>query len=105
MRGMTWASLKEMYSLIPLFLSVGGAVTMSGLYTARLALQNPDVSWRPKSNQEPWNGRVDENGNTKRYKFSQGRSLGPTTVYGVKAFPDERPPVEKMWAEYKAEHH
>jgi len=105
MKGMTWQSLKEMYSLIPLFLSVGGAVTMSALYITRLAIKNPDVSWRLKSNQEPWNGRVDENGNTLRYKFSQGRDGGPATAYGVKAFPDERPPVEKMWAEYRAEHH
>ena len=26
------------------------------------------------------------------------------TKYGVQAFPEERPPIEKMWNEYQAKH-
>lgn len=35
------------HQLIPLFIFIGGGVTMSATYLARLALKNPDVSWVP----------------------------------------------------------
>uniref|UniRef100_A0A665WKW3 Cytochrome c oxidase subunit NDUFA4 n=1 Tax=Echeneis naucrates TaxID=173247 RepID=A0A665WKW3_ECHNA len=41
--------------LIPLFIFIGGGVTMSFTYLCRLALKNPDVSWDRKNNPEPWN--------------------------------------------------
>ncbi|XP_070708059.1 cytochrome c oxidase subunit NDUFA4-like [Pempheris klunzingeri] len=47
--------LKNHPALIPLFIFIGGGVTMSGLYLGRLALKNPDVSWDRKNNPEPWN--------------------------------------------------
>jgi len=97
--------LSKHYSLVPLFGAVGFGITLSGLYTLRLAVQNPDVSWRRKANPEPWQHRVDEDGKTIRYKLHQGPEsykLGQTK-YGVDAFPPERPPIEKLWAQYQAE--
>jgi len=98
-------TLKHHWALIPLAGALGFGLCLSAFYTARLAIQNPDVSWRRTSNPEPWQHRVDEEGNTVRYKFYQGPEgdrRGQTT-YGAKAHPDERPPIEKFWAEYKAE--
>lgn len=89
----------EMYSLIPLFVSIGAALTGTAFSISRAALKNPDVSWRPKSNQEPWNSMVDDDGKNKRYKLFN--AVDNMTEYRVKAFPDERPPIEKMWAEYQ----
>nr|XP_033799148.1 cytochrome c oxidase subunit NDUFA4 [Geotrypetes seraphini] len=42
-------------SLIPLFLFVGLGGVGAVMYTVRLALFNPDVSWDKKNNPEPWN--------------------------------------------------
>ncbi|AWP17684.1 putative NADH dehydrogenase [Scophthalmus maximus] len=47
--------LKSHPALIPLFIFIGGGVTMSATYLARLALKNPDVSWDRTNNPEPWN--------------------------------------------------
>ncbi|XP_071318935.1 cytochrome c oxidase subunit NDUFA4-like [Trachinotus anak] len=47
--------LKSHPALIPLFVFIGGGVTMSATYLCRLALKNPDVSWDRKNNPEPWN--------------------------------------------------
>jgi len=41
--------LTKHYALVPLFGAVGFGMVLSGGYTIRLALQNPDVSWRRKS--------------------------------------------------------
>jgi len=101
-----WQTLKDHYALIPLAGALGFGMSLSALYTARLATQNPDVSWRRYSNPEPWQHRVDEEGKTRRYKFFQGPAdykIGQTK-YGVQAHPEERPPIEKWWAEYQAEH-
>jgi len=96
--------LTKHYALVPLFGAVGFGMVLSGGYTIRLALQNPDVSWRRKSNPEPWQHRVDEDGNTKRYKLHQGPADAKVkqTKYGVAAFPEDRPPIEKWWAEHQA---
>jgi NADH dehydrogenase (ubiquinone) 1 alpha subcomplex subunit 4 len=93
------------YSLVPLLVSLGFGVGLSAVYTIRLAVQCPDVSWRRKSNPEPWQHRVDKDGNSVRYKLWQGPAdhAAGQTQYGKPAFPAERPPIEKMWAEYKAE--
>jgi len=99
-------TLKHHYALVPLAAALGFGLMLSAGYIARLALQNPDVTWRRQTNPEPWQHRVDEGGKTVRYKFFQGPAdyaMGQTK-YGVKAHPDERPPIEKMWAEYQAEH-
>jgi len=103
MRGMTWKSLKETYSLVPLFGIMGVAMTAASLYLTRLATKKPDVSWRPRSNTEPFNDMVDANGNTKGSKLYHSVQ-DVRQKYGVKAFPDERPPIEKMWADYRKKH-
>ncbi|KFM77454.1 NADH dehydrogenase [ubiquinone] 1 alpha subcomplex subunit 4, partial [Stegodyphus mimosarum] len=66
MKGLTLASLKKHYSLIPLFVIVGGGMVLSVAYLARLAFKNPEVSWRRKTNPEPWQEYAD-----KRYKLYQ----------------------------------
>jgi len=106
MKHFTPTFLKKHYALVPLFGALGFGMCLAGGYTLRLAIQNPDVSWRRYTNPEPWQHRVDDDGNTVRYKLSQGPPgcKGGETKYGVPAFPDERPPIEKLWAEYKAEH-
>jgi len=109
-------------SLIPLFGAYGFGIGMAVTFTLRMATQNPDVSWRRKTNPEPWQKLVDEQGNRRRWKFFQFHPFPPfppfhpsihpsypagfgiPTVYGIPNFPDERPPIEKMWAEYQAEH-
>jgi len=98
--------LKHHKSLKPLFVALGFGVGLSFFYTIRLALQNPDVSWRRTSNPEPWQHRVDGDGKTVRYKFFQAPAdwRGGHTEYGVAAFPEERPPIEQLWAEYKRDH-
>lgn len=99
-------TLKHHWALIPLAASLGFGLTLTAVYTARLALQSPDVSWRRKSNPEPWQHRVDGEGLTVRYKFWQAPAdhKAGSTKYGVKAHPEERPPIEKLWAEYQVEH-
>lgn len=98
--------LKGHYALIPLFGSLGFAMTLAGTYLLRLSTVNPDVSWRRKTNPEPWQHQVDADGKARRYKFSQGSAdyVMGQTKYGVPAHSDERPPIEKLWAEYEAEH-
>jgi len=99
------AYLAKHYALKPLFAACGFGLSLSMIYTIRLAIQNPDVSWRRKTNSEPWQHRIDDDGNRIRYKLHQAPEgwVYGSTKYGVKAFPDERPPIEKMWAEYKRE--
>ena len=41
--------------LVPLFFCLGLGVAAATLYTMRLAVKNPDVSWNKKKNPEPWN--------------------------------------------------
>lgn len=106
MKSWCWATLKHHYALIPLAGALGFAMSMTVCYTIRLAVQNPDTSWRRYTNPEPWQHRVDENGKTRRYKFFQGSAEGlvGVTKYGVDAFDGERPPIEKLWGEYQAAH-
>lgn len=42
------------HQLIPLVACVGFGTGMAGLYIARLALVNPDVTWSRTKNPEPW---------------------------------------------------
>ncbi|KAK1160379.1 cytochrome c oxidase subunit NDUFA4-like [Acipenser oxyrinchus oxyrinchus] len=56
---------KKHPSLIPLFVFIGTGAVGAGLYLARLALRNPDVSWDRKNNPEPWN----KMNPTSQYKF------------------------------------
>jgi len=62
MQGLTIASLKKNPSLIPLygFMALGAA--LAALYTGRLALKNPDVSWSKGSDSN-------EAYRNKQYKF------------------------------------
>lgn len=64
MPGLTWASLKKNPMLIPLFFCIGGGALGATLYSLRLALKSPEVTWFPKKNTEPWNEYRD-----KTYKF------------------------------------
>jgi len=107
-RHFRFSFLKNHYALAPLYVSVGFGLGFSVIYTVRLAIQNPDVSWRRTSNPEPWQRRVDGEGKTKRYKVWQAPGDGSAkrgiTQYGTEAFAPERPPIEKMWSEYQSEH-
>jgi len=106
------ATLRHHYSLIPLFVAGGFGMCLAAEYTIRLATRNPDVSSRRKSNPEPWQHLVDEKGNRKQYKFSSApeglhkfeANRPKNDSYGVPNFPPERPPIEKLWAEYQVEH-
>ncbi|KAG7507558.1 cytochrome c oxidase subunit NDUFA4-like [Solea senegalensis] len=69
--GVIGKQLKSHPALIPLFIFIGGGVTMSGAYLARLALKNPDVSWDRKNNPEPWN-KLEP---TQQYKVTASHSL------------------------------
>ncbi|XP_015927087.1 cytochrome c oxidase subunit NDUFA4 [Parasteatoda tepidariorum] len=64
MKGLTWSSLKKHYSLIPLFVILGGGCALSAAYLARLAFKNPEVSWRRSANPEPYQEYAE-----KRYKL------------------------------------
>jgi len=97
--------------IMPLFGAMGFVGAMLTTLGIRKMIWTPDVSWRPRSNPEPFNDKVDANGNTigsKLYHSSERQhersKNAPLTVYGVKAFPDERPPIEKMWADYRKKH-
>ncbi|XP_021940336.1 cytochrome c oxidase subunit NDUFA4 isoform X2 [Zootermopsis nevadensis] len=41
--------------LIPLYVCVALGCSGAVLYTIRLAVRSPEVSWNKKSNPEPWN--------------------------------------------------
>jgi len=73
MQGMTLASLKKNPSLVPLFGFMALGAALAGLYTARLALKNPDVSWNK--------GKTSSNEayRTKQYKFINHRGIDWTT--------------------------
>ncbi|XP_076672803.1 NADH dehydrogenase (ubiquinone) MLRQ subunit [Andrena cerasifolii] len=64
MQGLTIASLKKHPMLLPLFFCIGVGAAGSSLYLLRLAVRNPDVSWFPSKNNEPFNEYRD-----KEYKF------------------------------------
>ena len=64
MQGLTIASLKKHPMLLPLFFCIGVGACGSSLYLLRLAVRNPDVSWFPSKNNEPFNEYRD-----KEYKF------------------------------------
>ncbi|XP_011305828.1 cytochrome c oxidase subunit NDUFA4 [Fopius arisanus] len=54
MQGMSMKSILKNPSLIPLFTCFGIGLVGSAAYLLRLAVANPDVSWQPKKNPEPW---------------------------------------------------
>ncbi|KAG8195399.1 hypothetical protein JTE90_001411 [Oedothorax gibbosus] len=64
MKGLSLKDLRKHYSLIPLFVILGGGMMLSAGYLARLAFFQPEVSWRKKNNPEPWNEYAE-----KRYKL------------------------------------
>ncbi|KAG7227873.1 hypothetical protein INR49_013667 [Caranx melampygus] len=66
------------HQLIPLFIFIGGGVTMSATYLARLALKNPDVSWDRKNNPEPWN-KLEPN---QQYKLTSANQLTNLSLNG-----------------------
>jgi len=72
MQGLTIASLKKNPSLIPLygFMALGAA--LAALYTGRLALKNPDVSWSKGSDSN-------EAYRNKQYKFYNARGVDWST--------------------------
>jgi len=70
MKGLTVASLKKHYALIPLFVILGGGMLLSAAYLARIAIKSPEVSWKKKANPEPWQ---DYDG--KRYKLLQIKDI------------------------------
>ncbi|XP_063994062.1 cytochrome c oxidase subunit NDUFA4 [Diachasmimorpha longicaudata] len=77
MKGMSLKDLKKYPSLIPLFVCFGAGVLVSSVYLTRLAVANPDVTWQPKKNQEPWQAYKD-----KEYKLMQ--IADPSTIEKVK---------------------
>jgi len=55
MPGMTIASLKRHYDLIPIIMIIGLAIAYPAAYTARLALRATDVTWtKEKEPYEMW---------------------------------------------------
>ncbi|XP_074652675.1 cytochrome c oxidase subunit NDUFA4-like [Tubulanus polymorphus] len=84
MQGLSWASLKKHPSLMPLFVCVGVGMAGAGMYLARLAIRNPDVSWDKKKNPNP-----NEQYAGKQYKF-----YSPVRDYSKEKYPDERPKLE-----------
>ncbi|VVC34815.1 NADH-ubiquinone reductase complex 1 MLRQ subunit [Cinara cedri] len=64
MPGLSIESLKKHKSLIPLFVVLGIGMSGAAFYLTRLAMKNPEVTWHPKKNQEPW-----EEYKQKQYKF------------------------------------
>ncbi|KAG7213769.1 hypothetical protein KM043_002992 [Ampulex compressa] len=55
MQGLSFGSLKKHPALVPLFFCVGFGAMTATLYTLRLAVKSPEVTWMPKTNTEPWN--------------------------------------------------
>ncbi|KAL3837535.1 hypothetical protein ACJMK2_022883 [Sinanodonta woodiana] len=85
MAGLTAASLKKHPSLIPLYFFVGSGCLAAGLYTLRLCVSTPDVSFDRKNNQFPylkWDP-------THQYKF-----YSPIRDYSKEKFPEERPKID-----------
>ncbi|XP_043271769.1 cytochrome c oxidase subunit NDUFA4 [Venturia canescens] len=64
MMGLSIKDLKKHPSLVPLFACFGVGALGAALYVLRLATRNPDVSWNPKKNSEPW-----QEYSNKQYKF------------------------------------
>uniref|UniRef100_T1E3F9 Putative nadh dehydrogenase n=1 Tax=Psorophora albipes TaxID=869069 RepID=T1E3F9_9DIPT len=64
MQGMSMASIKKNPALIPLYVCVGAGAVMAVLYTFRLAVSSPEVTWNRKTNPEPW-----EDYRNKQHKF------------------------------------
>ncbi|XP_076174862.1 NADH dehydrogenase (ubiquinone) MLRQ subunit [Ptiloglossa arizonensis] len=64
MEGLTLNSLKKNPMLFPLFFCIGVGAVGSTVFLIRTALRNPDVSWDPKKNPQPWNDYKE-----KPYKF------------------------------------
>ncbi|XP_059151229.1 cytochrome c oxidase subunit NDUFA4-like [Physella acuta] len=82
MKGMTWKSLKEHYSLIPVYGVIVYGVTLSSFCLFRTATRNPDVAWSNKhegtSNLKwPWN--------------KQAKFYSPTTDYSKLSKPKDMP--------------
>ncbi|KAJ9593465.1 hypothetical protein L9F63_014994 [Diploptera punctata] len=55
MKGLSLSSMKSHPALIPLYVCVGLGCCGAVLYTLRLAVRSPEVSWNKRSNPEPWN--------------------------------------------------
>ncbi|XP_030767251.1 cytochrome c oxidase subunit NDUFA4 [Sitophilus oryzae] len=73
MQGMSFQSLKKHKALIPLYVCVGLGCGGALLYTARLALRNPDVQWNRT-------GEVsNEQYRAKQYKFYVPSGSAPET--------------------------
>uniref|UniRef100_A0A1L8EI39 Putative cytochrome c oxidase subunit ndufa4-like protein n=1 Tax=Haematobia irritans TaxID=7368 RepID=A0A1L8EI39_HAEIR len=64
MQGLGLKSIKKNPALIPLYVCVGAGAVAAVLYTFRLAIKNPDVTWNRSANPEPWEEYKD-----KQYKF------------------------------------
>ncbi|XP_078037968.1 NADH dehydrogenase (ubiquinone) MLRQ subunit [Augochlora pura] len=64
MEGLSLSGIKKHPMLLPLFFCIGVGACGATFYLFRLAARNPDVSWLPKKNPEPWNDFKD-----KQYKF------------------------------------
>ncbi|KAK6182172.1 hypothetical protein SNE40_009913 [Patella caerulea] len=85
MTGLTFASLKQHNSLIPLFFFTGIGFAGAMGYLFRLASRCPDVSWNKTSNPLPWQQWKP----TDQYKF-----YSPSRDYSKERFPAERPQID-----------
>ena len=67
-QGLTVASLKTHYSLLPLYGALGFAMTVMVLYCIRLATKPTDISW--KKDHEPW----------EYYRHREFKLVNPTKI-------------------------
>ncbi|CAN0363162.1 unnamed protein product [Lampetra fluviatilis] len=63
--GNLFSKARKHRSLYPMLFFIGLGLSTAALYTLRLALRNPDISWNKKGNPEPWNNLEP----THQYKF------------------------------------
>lgn len=66
--GLTMASIKTHYSLVPLYASLGFAMSVVVLYCIRLATKPTDLSWTKEH--EPW----------EYYRHREFKFINPTKV-------------------------
>ncbi|XP_003741012.1 cytochrome c oxidase subunit NDUFA4 [Galendromus occidentalis] len=78
LKSLSIAGMKQHPSLIPLLACLFVGCSGAALYTARLALKSPDVSWNKQKNAEPW-----QEYENKQYKFISSRDYS--------SLPQERP--------------
>ncbi|KAL3837534.1 hypothetical protein ACJMK2_022883 [Sinanodonta woodiana] len=79
MAGLTAASLKKHPSLIPLYFFVGSGCLAAGLYTLRLCVSTPDVSFHCKLIFS---------------LFLLFQFYSPIRDYSKEKFPEERPKID-----------